>query len=57
MPPHPQVYKELIASNSFVEKLLDMYRHGKQYGWEPAQWPKRLSSAHDFPELAETGHP
>lgn len=33
-------YKELKAKGDsvFVEKLLDAYRMGKLYGWEPAAW-------------------
>ena len=38
-----QKYKQLVSEGRFQETLLEMYRWGKQNGWDPAA--KRIAAA------------
>ena len=37
-----QKYKQLVSDGTFQETLLEMYRWGKQNGWDPAA--KRIAT-------------
>lgn len=38
-------YLALVAKKTFEETLLEMYRFGKQYGFDPATWIKDAVSS------------
>ena len=44
-----QKYKSLVSEGRFQQTLLEMYRWGKQHGWDPAalrQAPASTVNAH-----------
>ena len=40
-----QKYQQLVADGTFSQVLLDMYRWGKQHGWDGAHVPADAQAA------------